>query len=152
MSGISSCSWVTILSALLTPMIAISTSLIAYRQWRTAKNKLKLDLFDRRLAIYNAVCDALASDQPLSADEERKFLVSTRDAKWLFSRDIQEYFREDLFKKFCEFQALDKRYGSLPNGLEREVNLSQQEKIKLYLSDQQKVLDTQIYRFLKMPT
>jgi len=45
-------SWVTVLSAMLTPAVALSVAFIAYRQWRTAQNRLKLDLFDRCLAIH----------------------------------------------------------------------------------------------------
>ena len=46
---------VPVLSALLTPTIAIITTYIAYEQWRTNRNKLKLDLFDRRFAVYDAM-------------------------------------------------------------------------------------------------
>jgi len=32
---------------------------IAFRQWLTARNRLKLDLFDKRFAIYQAMRDFL---------------------------------------------------------------------------------------------
>ncbi|KZE52985.1 hypothetical protein AVW14_09790 [Stenotrophomonas maltophilia] len=42
--------------------VAVAVGYVAYRQWRTAqqqastaRNKLQLDLFDRRLAVYEAV-------------------------------------------------------------------------------------------------
>ena len=41
-----------VLSGLLTPTIAILASYIAYRQYRTAKAKLKLDLYEKRLKIF----------------------------------------------------------------------------------------------------
>jgi hypothetical protein len=41
--------WISTLSALLTPAIAILGGVIAYRQWRTARDILKFDLFDRAL-------------------------------------------------------------------------------------------------------
>jgi hypothetical protein len=53
--------WVAISSALLTPLIAIIVVLIAYRQWKTAHNRLKLDLFDKRLAIHSAARDLIAT-------------------------------------------------------------------------------------------
>jgi hypothetical protein len=43
--------WTTYLLAMLTPLIAMIVAFIAFRQWRTAQNRLKLDLFDRRLAL-----------------------------------------------------------------------------------------------------
>jgi Flp pilus assembly protein TadB len=45
---------ITVLTALLTPVIALLGILIAYQQWRTSRNKLKFDLFERRFAVYDA--------------------------------------------------------------------------------------------------
>lgn len=41
--------WTTYLSAFSVPAIAVLGAAIAYRQWRTAQNKLKLDLFESAL-------------------------------------------------------------------------------------------------------
>jgi hypothetical protein len=50
--------WVEIVSRPSTPIVATVAAtiagLIGYRQWRTAQNKLKLDLFERRLAVHTA--------------------------------------------------------------------------------------------------
>ena len=46
--------WTTLLSALLTPAVAVFGIFIAYRQWRLAQEKLKLDLFDKRFEVYEA--------------------------------------------------------------------------------------------------
>ena len=53
--------WTQVLSALLTPTIAVLVAIIAYRQWRTAQNRLKFDLFDRRFAVYDAARNLLSS-------------------------------------------------------------------------------------------
>ena len=42
-----------VFSAFLTPLIAIIVAYIAYRQHLTARAKLNLDLFEKRLAVYN---------------------------------------------------------------------------------------------------
>ena len=34
-------------------MAAVVASYIGYRNWRTAQNKLKMELFDRRMAVYS---------------------------------------------------------------------------------------------------
>lgn len=44
--------WVQILSALLTPAIAITVGVIGWLQWRTNERKRKQDLFDRRYEFY----------------------------------------------------------------------------------------------------
>ncbi|MBY2921028.1 hypothetical protein HF259_06190 [Rhizobium leguminosarum] len=41
------------LAALLTPTIAAFAIVIAFMQWRTAHQKAVLDLFDRRIAVFN---------------------------------------------------------------------------------------------------
>lgn len=43
---------VEILKILPTPIVALLVGLVAYRQWLTAKDKLALDLFDRRLEMH----------------------------------------------------------------------------------------------------
>jgi hypothetical protein len=47
--------WVVILSALATPTLASFAIYIAWRQHQTAKEKIKVDLFDRRFALFQTV-------------------------------------------------------------------------------------------------
>ena len=44
--------WIDILQALLTPTIALIAVGIGLAQWWTARNRLKLDLFDTRWSVY----------------------------------------------------------------------------------------------------
>ena len=86
--------WTAYLSALLTPTVAVLGSLIAYRQWRLAQNKLKLDLFDRRFSVFEAARSLIASimTSGKAKDEEVfKFLFATREAKWLLDSSVAEY-------------------------------------------------------------
>lgn len=69
---------------------------VAWRQWRTARNKLKLDLFDRRFAVYDAARNLLASiatSGKVKEDELTKFMIGTREVRWLLNKDIEEYLR-----------------------------------------------------------
>jgi hypothetical protein len=53
--------WTAYLSAWGTPIIALIAGgwggYIAWRQWHTAQNRLRLDLFDKRFAAYAAARD-----------------------------------------------------------------------------------------------
>lgn len=96
--------WTNYLAALLTPTVAVLGSFIAYRQWRTAQNKLKFDLFDRRFAVYEASRDLLASvmTSGKAKDEEVfkfKFLSATREAKWLLNNEVATYLEKELYYK-----------------------------------------------------
>ncbi|MDM0030460.1 hypothetical protein [Variovorax saccharolyticus] len=75
----------TVLVALIAAGIAAS---IQYRQWRTARDKLKLDLFERRIKIYNAmqkVCDVRVAEANWEAINE--FKAAWLEAKWIFGSD-----------------------------------------------------------------
>ncbi len=55
--------WTEYVRVLGTPVVALLAAsiagFIANRQWKTARNKLKLDLFDKRIAIYKLAITAL---------------------------------------------------------------------------------------------
>src|SRR5262245_66272538 len=44
-----------ILQGLLTPVIGIVATYIAWQQWKTNRNKLNLDRYDRRMRVYQEV-------------------------------------------------------------------------------------------------
>ena len=50
----SDATWLSIAQAVGPTIVAVIVAYVAIRQWLTARNKLKLDLFDKRLAIYTA--------------------------------------------------------------------------------------------------
>ena len=143
--------WTTYLAALLTPTIAVLGSFIAYRQWRTAQNKLKLDLFDRRFAVYDAARNLIASimTSGKAKDEELyKFLSGTRSAKWLLDEDIDNYFEKELWKNAVELQALESELQGVPVGDERTNNVRRQSEIKKWILEQYKVLDAKFEKYL----
>jgi hypothetical protein len=85
------------LSALLTPLIAIITTYIAWQQWKGNQLKLKLDRFDRRLLIYQEVVKMLKT---CANGEIREFSVilefgaATAEADFIFGPEIRQYLDE----------------------------------------------------------
>jgi hypothetical protein len=77
--------------------IAIGAAWIGFQQWRTANDRLVMDLFDRRFKIYDDVAklvhDVSASshvdDQTMSL-----FYLSTHQVKFLFGTEVEAYFEE----------------------------------------------------------
>ncbi|MGB3417590.1 MAG: hypothetical protein WBA36_13020 [Mesorhizobium sp.] len=51
--------WAPLISAVGTLIVAIAVAFIAYRQWRVAHEKLILDLFDKRFAVYSEAREAV---------------------------------------------------------------------------------------------
>lgn len=83
--------WVNVLSALLTPTIAIAGALIAWLQWRTARQKLALDLFDRRLKVVADLKAAIANvlrEDKVDLQGVFAFLRAKDDAVYLFGSDV----------------------------------------------------------------
>ncbi len=137
--------WTTFLSALLTPAVAVFGIFIAYRQWRLAQEKLKLDLFDKRFEVYEAARELLASimTSGKAKDEEvMRFLVATRAAKWLFKRPVADYLNEQLYRKALDLQVLAGEVEGVGFGELRTNNIGQQREIILWFEAQYEVLDS----------
>lgn len=69
---------------------AVAAGYIGWRQWGTARDKLKMDLFDRRFDVYSAVTSYL--DQFVTRPNDRgdlllNFVAAIGPAKWLISSE-----------------------------------------------------------------
>lgn len=145
--------WTQYLSALLTPTVAVLGSFIAYRQWRTAQNKLKHDLFERRFSVFDSARKLLASimtSGKANNEELFKFLSGTREAKWLLDDQIAEYLEKELYAKAVHLQCLESELQGLPVGEGRSANIKAQSEIKLWLGKQFEVLDEKFSPYLRL--
>lgn len=73
------------------------TTYIAYQQWKLNRQKLFLDLYDRRLKIYEEVRQILgivARDARASYDDLLKFRKAVSEADFLFEPEISKYIKE----------------------------------------------------------
>jgi hypothetical protein len=89
--------FIEISKGLLTPLIAIVTTFIAWQQWQTNRQKLNLERYDRRLHVYEEVRKILSivmRDDKVSPDELLRFRTSVSEADFLFGAEIPEYIDE----------------------------------------------------------
>jgi hypothetical protein len=145
--------WVDVLSALLVPVLACLGLFIAYRQWRTAQNKLKFELFGMRLTIHRASRDFISGilSRGKSSDEEiYKFLNGTSEAKWVLSSELAEYLDKELYAKAIDLQCLSSELEGVPAGEERTDNIKKQREIKNWLTAQHKVIDDKFSTYLTL--
>jgi hypothetical protein len=78
-------------AAVIALMAATMTSVIQYNQWKTAKEKLRSDLFDRRMTIYNQVFLALVEMRnrgSIPQDELRDLKLTLNSARFLFPPNL----------------------------------------------------------------
>lgn len=148
-----SATWVPMLSALLTPTIAILGSYIVWQQWRTNRNSLKLDLFERRCAHYEAarklIGTVLTSGQA-SSDTTFRFLMNTRGAQFIVGKDIARYFDEELYARAIDLQTLEAELQGVGVGPGRTDNVHRQRDIKTWFNAQNDVLDRRFSPLLQL--
>lgn len=98
--------WTTYVQIWATPVVALIAaaiaSTIAWRQWKTAeaaketaRDKLKLDLFEGRLEVFNATVELFTAklDSIKAPPEYHNFYKAKSKAQFLFENDVQDYMR-----------------------------------------------------------
>lgn len=89
--------WTAYVQAISTPIIAIIaagiTTYLAWRQWRTAQNKLNFDLFQRRVTAYREarlMVLRVARDKPTFEEQLAAFDEAVQGARWLFDEKVEK--------------------------------------------------------------
>lgn len=78
-------------SALLTPTIAVVTAYIAVQQYRMARAKKELELYDRRLRVYqntHHIIDFVGRGNAVTLDKYGAWLDSVAEAEFLFGKEV----------------------------------------------------------------
>jgi hypothetical protein len=97
---------------LLTPIIAIVATYIAWQQWKTNQLKLHLDRYDRRLKVYEEVRQILSiivRDAKASYDDLLKFRRAVSEADFLFGPEIPAYI-EEIYQRGVKLQYWSGEY------------------------------------------
>jgi len=139
-------------TAVVVPVIALIAAWVAFRQWQIARNKLKLDLYDKRMAVYDAVRKTLGiatSRGRLSQHDEVEYLSGIATTKWLFGREVATYLEETLWHKIVDF-GLHNTMSSSPAGDERSRHLQARTEVFRWLVDQYKELDKLCAPYLQL--
>lgn len=144
--------WTTYLSALLVPVVAVLGVSIAYRQWRTAQNKLKLDLFEKRYVIYDAsrgLLESVMTSGFVQINEIYPALAKMREAKWLLDDEVDKYLNKDIYVNMLKIQSLDVQLEDLPVGEARSAAVDARTALLEWLTEQyEHVLDEKFAPFL----
>jgi hypothetical protein len=105
-----------IMSATLISIAAIIVSIVVagvqYAQWRTANQKVVIDLYDRRLKVYQQLEKAIGPvlrEGEVSAAAFKEFMIGQADATFLFGEDVQEYLKS-LRKCFAALLGMTKEF------------------------------------------
>ena len=142
-----------IVSTAVTPIVAIVLARIAYKQHKTNELKIRADLYDRRIAVFNAVTDligAVGVGASIDVDQLRIFLQKTRESYFLFGKDIPEYL-DQLYKAGVDFRHQNKKLASnLPVGSERTALAEANGKLSKWFLDQFEISQKKFARYLRL--
>jgi hypothetical protein len=107
---------------ILTVVIAAGAAMIAWWQYQTAAAKLKLDLFERRLRVYEGLMRLLGEvvagpgeKSPLS-----EFYAATNEKRFLFDSDITDYLKE-VKDNVIKLRQAQRKHGTVPDGKARDA-------------------------------
>lgn len=150
----------TSVAAWMTPVIAGIAVLIAYSQQRiantqaeTARRKLKLDLFARRVIVYDAARTAIGEiggSGRTNPDIERNFLIGTAGAKFLFEKDIVEFLDKRLWEQICSLGEAQAMTEGAPPSEERKKYALQALEVKTQLNKLLRDIDDIFYDSLSL--
>jgi hypothetical protein len=87
----------------LTLLVSVLVLLVSYSQWRTANQKVVIDLYDRRLKVYSQLEAAIGEvmrEGQAHASAFQAFATGQADARFLFGDDIKGCLQE-LRKSFA---------------------------------------------------
>lgn len=118
---------IEISKGLLTPLIAIVMTYIAWQQWKTNKQKLKLDRYDRMLLIYKEVIKLISiiiRDGDIDYIDLQYFRVAVSEADFLFKPEIGKYIN-DLNNKSIELRKINDKYKKSCQGKQKDYNHSE---------------------------
>ena len=102
-------------------LIAASVAYIAYRQYGLAREKFKLDMFEKRFAVYKATqrfLTIILQDGRVDLEKLNEFRRDTQDAIFLFGQEIPTYLKR-LDVQALDLMAINDELRDLPVGDER---------------------------------
>jgi hypothetical protein len=132
---------IDIFKALLTPVIAMVATYIAWQQWKTNRQKLKLEKYDRRLRVYEEVRKILSiifrDPGKVSTDDLLRFRTSVSEADFLFGpgTEIPEYL-DEIYKHGLNLWRLNQEYRDKPNGYDHKKVVDERHKECTWLTGQ----------------
>jgi hypothetical protein len=107
--------------AIVTLGLGLLASYIAWHQYQVERAKLKLDLFEKRLEIYQITDDFLINmmSPNLSVTDINKFKSQIDKASFLFGSDVKDYL-DEILKKAQKINCMQSNPGAINNNYQNQ--------------------------------
>jgi flagellar biosynthesis GTPase FlhF len=123
---------------ILTLILACFGAYIAFQQYRINHQKLKLDLFERRYAVFDAVKQLIhqvISEASVDNRHINEFKINTADAKFLFKDDVINYLQE-ILNKSIELKMYQTKLRAMPDENERSEIIDKEHNVILWFTEE----------------
>lgn len=135
-------------------IIAMIVAWVGFQQFILAKERFKLDLFEKRFAVYKAAQKLLSiilRDAKIELNNIFDYQRDRQDAVFLFDQKIVDYL-DVLYRKALTLQTTREEYKPLPVGTERKKLVKEESKVLRELLDELPKLKDVFSPYLKFKT
>jgi hypothetical protein len=137
----------------LSVMALIALVAISAYQRRRAVDRTRVELFDRRFAIYESArhfCHAVSSTGTVEPGLLHEFRHRISQARWLLDIEVHDYLHERLYTAAVKLNHLAEASAGLPGGLPRDENAYRQTQVRTWFHEQAHLLDRHFAPFLQV--
>lgn len=139
--------YILVVATLITAIVAWT----GYQQHQLARDKFKLDLFEKRFGIYKGVQRFLThilQEAGFELDKLFEFRKDTQDAIFLFGDEIPKYLRS-IDHKALDMRTKAKQYENMPAGEKRSRLCEEESKLLEELTGELPLLKDVFAPYLK---
>jgi hypothetical protein len=136
---------------LITAFTAVIVAIVAIQQFLLAKEKFKLDLFEKRHAVFKGVelfLYEIVINRKVTIENIQKYNLDTQTARFIFDEDVSKFI-EDVRSKARDLKRLKENMEELPQGEERHKIFKQFEALQMELYDMDQTLVLKFSPYLK---
>ncbi len=153
-----------------TPLAALIAAFIAYRfgaiqaeiarrqvsiaddAGLTARNKLRMDMYQERMQVYKAVRNLFGQfgvNGRISRDDEIQYLEGIASARWVFGKEVDTFLSTKLWGAIAQYIAAHNSYDELANTNARADAARNKADRRAELLSMQEEVDTLFARFME---
>lgn len=120
---------------------------------QTARNKLKYELFERRLEMYDLVykyIDTVMRARKIESNSDSEFLTAARPMGWLTDKTVVEYVHKTLRDRMIELSRVTTQLESRPFGPDSAQLVMIQSNLQMALYNEHEALARVFEPYLKL--
>lgn len=141
--------YISVIATLIAGIVAWT----GYQQHRLAKEKLKLDLFEKRFSVYKGIQAFLSQIMQEGKFDKTgllEFYKSTQESDFLFETEISEYIKS-IRSKALKMRTIQSKYENMAIGNERNQLIDKEHVIFNELANELPELTKVFKPYLKFP-